>query len=108
MKFFRRKRSRLECENEMLRYQLKALQKAMGDRKIADSVKPCYSGWCSHCRFSLSVDGFLIGCVRDSVCACFDSSDNARGYSVVSAFLPDNESSESNHEGEGGETERND
>ena len=108
MKFFRRKRSRLECENEMLRYQLKALQKAMGDRKIADSVKPCYSGWCSHCRFSLSVDGFLIGCVRDSVCACFDSSHNARGYSVVSAFLPDNESSESNHEGEGGETERND
>nr|DAN88604.1 MAG TPA: hypothetical protein [Caudoviricetes sp.] len=108
MKFFRRKRSRLECENEMLRYQLKALQKAMGDRKIADSVKPCYSGSCSHCRFSLSVDGFLIGCVRDSVCACFDSSDNARGYSVVSDFLPDNKSSESNHEGEGGETERND
>jgi hypothetical protein len=108
MRFFRRKRSRLECENEMLRYQLKALQKAMGDRKIADSVKPCYSGWCSHCRFSLSVDGLLIGCVRDSVCACFDSSDNARGYSVVSAFLPDNKSSESNHEGEGGETERND
>lgn len=108
MNFFRRKRSRLECENEMLRYQLKALQKAMGDRKIADSVKPCYSGSCSHCRFSLSVDGLLIGCVRDSVCACFDSSDNAHGYSVVSAFLPDNKSSESNHEGEGRETERDD
>lgn len=61
MKFFRRKRSRLECENDMLRYQLNALKKAIGDRKITDSVKPCYSEACSHCRFSLSVDGYLIG-----------------------------------------------
>lgn len=91
MRFFSRKRSRLECENEMLRYQLNALQKAMGDRKIADGVKPCYSGSCSHCRFSLSVDGYLIGCVRESVCACFDPGDNARGYNLKSAFLPDNE-----------------
>ena len=108
MRFFSRKRSRLECENEMLRYQLNALQKAMGDRKIADGVKPCYSDSCSHCRFSLSVDGYLIGCVRESVCACFDPGDNARGYNLKSAFLPDNEGGESNHKGESGETERDD
>lgn len=108
MKFFRRKRSRLECENEMLRYQLNALKKTIGDRKITDSVKPCYSEACSHCRFSLSVDGYLIGCVRESVCDCFDPGDGAHGYNLDSTFLPDNKSSESDCEGESGEEERND